>query len=98
MLAATPDAKALIGDKGYDANWLRQALQELSIGPSFALSPIRKPKFNSTRFSIKVATKSRICLESSKIGGASTRAMTVCAHAFMSAIAIAAIMIFCINQ
>ena len=33
MLDALPKAKALLGDRGYDADWLRQALTERGIEP-----------------------------------------------------------------
>ena len=33
MIDAFPKAKALLGDKGYDADWLRQALIERGIKP-----------------------------------------------------------------
>ena len=33
MLDMIPKAKALLGDRGYDADWLRQALAERGIEP-----------------------------------------------------------------
>ena len=33
MLDAIPDAKSLLGDKGYDAGWFRAALKQRGIKP-----------------------------------------------------------------
>ena len=33
LLAALPDAKELLGDKGYDSDWFRQTLIERGITP-----------------------------------------------------------------
>lgn len=40
MLDAIPDAKSLLGDKGHDADWFRQALKTRGIKPCIP------PKFN----------------------------------------------------
>ena len=42
MIDAFPKAKALLGDKGYDADWLRQALGACSIEPCIPSKANRK--------------------------------------------------------
>ena len=39
MLDALPQAKELLGDKGYDADWFRQALTERGISPASRQNP-----------------------------------------------------------
>ncbi len=88
MLDALPQA-ALLGDKGYDADWFRQALAEGGIKPCIPPKSNRKTQQTTTRNSTASATKSRTCSEGSRTGGASNR-YDRCAHTFMSAICIAA--------
>ena len=42
MIDAFPKAKALLGDKGYDADWFRQALTERGITPCIPSKANRK--------------------------------------------------------
>ena len=41
MVDALPQAKALLGDKGYDADWFRQALIERGITPCINVREVR---------------------------------------------------------
>jgi hypothetical protein len=43
MLEALPAASVLIGDRGYDSNWLRAALAEKGIEPCIPSTKSRKP-------------------------------------------------------
>ena len=74
MFDAIPDAKSLLGDKGYDADWFRSALNARAYSLASRQNPTAKPKSRSTRRSTKGAIKSRTCLANSRIGGASTPA------------------------
>ena len=42
MFEAIPDAKTLLGDKGYDADWFRAALKERGIDPCIPPKSNRK--------------------------------------------------------
>lgn len=46
MLKALPDAKELLGDKGYDADWFRQALSERGITPCIPSKSNRKTQID----------------------------------------------------
>ena len=45
--AATPKADWLLGDQGYDADWLRDALQEKGITPC---NPVRKSRNKPVKY------------------------------------------------
>ena len=76
MLDALPRAKAMLGDKGYDADWFRNALIKRGIVPCIPhpLHPLKSQSPTIRRF-IASAIKSKICSVSSRTGGASTPAM-----------------------
>jgi len=76
MLDALPRAKAMLGDKGYDADWFRNAL--IKNAASFPASP-QKPTARRLspmiRRFIASDIKSKICSASSRTGGAFTPTM-----------------------
>ena len=76
MLDALPPAKQLLGDKGYDADWFRQALAERGITACIPSKSNRKKPIEHDRVSIASGTRSRTCSAGSKTGGASTPATT----------------------
>ena len=49
MLNALPRAKELLGDKGYDADWFRQALAERGITPCIPSKSNRKARIEHDR-------------------------------------------------
>jgi transposase len=73
MLDALPGAKAMLGDRGYDADWFREALTERGIAPC-----------------IPSKTNRKLAIPHDRIHTRYDR----CAHTFMSAICIAATVIF----
>jgi IS5 family transposase len=75
MLDALPRAKAMLGDKGYDADWFRNALIKRGILPCIPSKANRKIPIAQIRRFIASAIKSKICSASSKTGGASTPVM-----------------------
>ena len=77
MLTAMPKAKELLADKGYDADWFRQALAERDIAACIPSKSNRKSRSSMTPSSTSSDTKSRTCSGGSKTGGASTPATTV---------------------
>jgi transposase len=94
MIDAFPKAKALLGDRGYDADWFRAALADRSIGACIPSKANRKVQIlhdiglNRRRHKIenmfgKLKDWRRIHTRYDR-----------CAHTFMSAISIAAAVIF----
>ena len=98
MLDVLPKAKLLLGDKGYDADWFRNALIERGITPCIPPKSNRKlpPAFDKTlyRSRYKIENMFGKLKDWRRIHTRYDR----CAHTFMSAIAIAATFIFWINQ
>jgi transposase len=94
MLDALPRAKELLGDKGYDADWFRQALIQRGIAVCIPSKSNRK---------IQIAHDRKLYRERHKIENMFGRLKDWrrihtrydrCAHTFMSAICIAAAVIF----
>jgi transposase len=94
MFDAIPDAKALLGVKGYDANWFRDALKVRGIEPCI---PPKSNRITAILFD-KTLYKSRHKIENMFGKLKNWRPIHTsydrCAHAFMSRIAIAATIIF----
>ena len=93
MLDALPNAKALLADRGYDADWFRSALSERGIVPCIPSKANRK---------IAIPHEKTLYRERHKIENMFGRLKDWrrihtrydrCAHTFMSAICIAAIVI-----
>ena len=94
MIDAFPKAKALLADKGYDADWFRHALTERGITPCIPSRATRK---------VQIGYDKALCRQRHKIENMFGRLKDWrrvhtrydrCAHTFMSAIAIAATVIF----
>ena len=77
MMPAMPEAKQLLADKGYDADWLRAALARRRIAACIPRNPTAKPRSHMTPSSTNSATKSKTCSGASKTGGASIPDTTV---------------------
>lgn len=76
MLPAFPKAKTLLADKGYDADWFRDALAARRIKACIPSGKIERPPSHMMRRSIKSATNSKTCLGGSRTGAKSTQDMT----------------------
>ncbi len=94
MLDVLPRAKELLGDKGYDADWFRQALTKRAITACIPSKSNRK---------IQIAHDRKLYRQRHKIENMFGRLKDWrqihtrydrCAHTFMSAICIAAAVIF----
>ena len=94
MFDAIPDAKALLGDKGYDADWFRQALAERGIEPCIPLKTNRKVPIPHDRPLYRQRHKIENMFGKLKDWRRIHTRYDRCAHTFMSAIAIAATIIF----
>jgi transposase len=98
MLGALPNAKSLLGDKGYDADWLRQALIERGIAPCIPPKSNRKSPMAFDRELYRVRHRIENMFAKLKDWRRIHTRYDRCAHTFMSAICIAATVIFWINQ
>jgi len=71
-----PLAKHLLADRGYDADWFREALESKGIKPCIPPKKNRKIQieYDKTLYSV---TRSRTCSANSKTGAALQHDMTV---------------------
>lgn len=94
LFDALPRAKELLGDKGYDSDWFRSALTERGITPCIPPKSNRKVQYHYD----KAVYKKRHLIENLFAKIKDWRRIHTrydrCAHTFMSAIAIAATVIF----
>ena len=98
MLAVLPQAKAMLGDKGYDADWFRNALTERGIVPCIPSKANRKIPIGHDRTLYRQRHKIENMFGRLKDWRRIHTRYDRCAHAFFSAICIAAVVIFWINQ
>jgi len=93
-----PAAKTLIGDRGYDSNWFRQALKARGIDPCIPSTRSRKTPLPHD----KVLYRTRHRIENLFARLKDWRRIATrydrCAHTFFSAICIAASIAFYLNQ
>ena len=94
MLTALPKAKELLGDKGYDADWFRQALTERGITACIPSKSNRKRLIEHDRTLYRQRHKIENMFGRLKDWRRVHTRYDRCAHTFMSAICIAAIVIF----
>ncbi len=66
LLSSLPSAKHMLADRGYDADWYRQALEGKGIKPCI---PSQKGRKVPIPHDTKNATKSRTALPTSRTGG-----------------------------
>jgi transposase len=98
MLPTLPKAKHMLGDKGYDANWLRDALIERGITPCIPSKTNRKVQIDYDKTLYKQRHKIENMFGKLKDWRRIHTRYDRCAHTCFSAICIAAIVIFWINQ
>jgi transposase len=98
MLDALPQAKALLGDRGYDADWLRQALTARGIAACIPSKVNRKILIPHDATFYRRRHKIEIMFGRLKDWRRIHTRYDRCAHTFMSAIAIAATVIFWLGQ
>jgi len=94
MLPALPTADVLIADKGYDSDWFRQALQGLGIEPCIPGRSTRNQGVVYDEDLYKQRNRIERMFGRLKDWRRIATRYDRCAHAFMSAIAIAATVIF----
>jgi transposase len=98
MLAALPRAREILGDKGCDADWFRQALAERGITACIPSKSNRKIPIEHDRTLYRQRHKIENMFGRLKDWRRVHTRYDRCAHTFMSAICIAAIVSFWINQ
>ena len=94
MIGAFPKAKTLLGDKGYDADWFRQALKERRISPCIPPKANRKVQIDYDKTLYRQRHKIENMFGRLKDWRRIHTRYDRCAHTFMSAICIAAAVIF----
>jgi transposase len=94
MFAALPNAKELLGDKGYDANWFRTALAERGITACIPSKSNREAPIEHDRTLYRQRHKIENMFGRLKDWRRVHTRYDRCAHTFMSAICIAALVIF----
>jgi transposase len=90
MIDALPPGKQLLGDKGYDANWFRQALAARGITACIPSKASRAKPIEHDHMLYRQRHKIENAFGRLK----GWRRIPRCSHTFMSAICIAAAVIF----
>jgi transposase len=98
MLDALPPASQLIGDKGYDSDWLRQALTARGTAPCIPSKTNRRTAIPHDPALYRERHKIEIMFGRLKDWRRIHTRYDRCAHTFFSAIAIAATVIFWLPQ
>jgi transposase len=94
MLDALPKAKTLLGDKGYDPDWLREILNQRGIATCIPSKANRKQQIPHDRDLYRQRHKIENMFGRLKDWRRIHTRYDRCAHTFMSAICVAASVIF----
>jgi len=94
MLDALPEANQLIGDRGYDSDGFRAALEDKGIAPCIPPRKTRKVQHPYDRKLYKMRHRIENMFAKLKDWRRVATRYDRCAHTFMSAIVIAATVIF----
>jgi transposase len=94
ILPVLPSTKVLLGDRGYDADWLRQALADRHISVCIPSKANRKLQIPHDAVLYRRRHKIEIMFGRLKDWRRIHTRYDRCAHTFMSAICIAATVIF----
>ena len=94
MIDALPPAKVMLGDRGFDADWFRQAPTARGITPCIPSTANRKVPIPHDRTQYRQRHRSENMFGRLKDWRRIHTRYDRCAHPFMSAICIAATVIF----
>lgn len=97
ILCALPSAQYMLGDRGYDADWFRQALRDKGIVPCIPPKKNRKTDIPYDKALYKQRHKVENMFGKIKDWRRIATRYDRCAHTFFSAICIAATVIFYLN-
>jgi transposase len=98
MIDALPGAKTLLGDRGYDADWFRTVLADRKIAACIPSKKNRRAPIPHDAALYRQRHKIEIMFGRLKDWRRIHTRYDRCAHTFMSAICIAATIIFWLNQ
>jgi transposase len=98
LFSALPRAKELLADKGYDSDWFRAALTAQGTTPCIPPRKNRKVQYHYHKDLYRQRHKIENVFGRIKDWRRIHTRYDRCAHAFMSAICIAATVIFWLNQ
>ena len=98
MVDALPSASSLLGDKGYDSNWFRNALAKKGITPCIPPTRSRQQPIPYDKILYRQRHKVENMFGKLKDWRRIATRYDRCAHTFFSAICIAATVSFWINQ
>jgi transposase len=98
MLATLPHARILIGDKGYNSDHLRQALTTRGIASCVPSRVGRKRRIPHDRVLYRQRHRIKNMFDRLKDWRRNAMRYDRCAHTFMSAICLAATLLFWINE
>jgi transposase len=90
LFESLPNAKELLGDKGYDSDWFRQALTQRGITPCIPPRSNRKIQYHYDKELYRQRHKIENVFARIKDWRRVATRYDRCAHTFMSAISIAA--------
>lgn len=90
LLSSLPNARELLGDKGYDSDWFRHALAERGITPCIPPRSNRKVQYHYDKILYKQRHKIENVFGRIKDWRRVATRYDRCAHTFLSAICIAA--------
>jgi transposase len=94
MIDALPKAKAMLGDRGYDADWFRDVLATRGIAPCIPSKANRKVPIPHDRLLYRQRHRIENMFAKLKDWRRIHTRYDRCAHTFMSAICVAAAVIF----
>lgn len=98
LLPVLPTAKELLADRGYDADWFREALRKNGIEPCIPPKKNRKIKIEYDKELYKKRHKIENMFGRLKDWRRIATRYDRCSETFFAAICIAAIVIFYLNQ
>ena len=94
MLPVLPSAPVLIADRGYDADWLRQALRSQGIKPCIPARSGRRQPIRHGKVLYRQRYRIEIMFGRLKDWQRIATRYDRCAHTFISAITLAAVVLF----
>ena len=97
LLESLPDAREMLGDRGYDADWFRNGLKQRGITPCIPPKKNRKAFIPYDAILYKQRHKVENMFAKIKDWRRIATRYDRCAHTFFSAICIAATVIFYLN-
>ena len=97
LLERLPKAKELLADRGYDADWFRQALRDKGITPCIPGKKNRKVEILYDKILYKQRHKVENMFAKIKDWRRVATRYDRCAHTFFSAICIAVVTLFYLN-